>query len=303
MNRDNLMTGARYRKTYETKVRWLFRQQDGSVLSEVIILMFVLAPLLYAVVVIGKFVDLRQQSVIGARYLAWEQSVGSEPEDATASVRQFLGAHAPEPTLPANADRSRLGMAKQRSGKARHRRDARERFTSTQVNLGAAGVATNIGVLSSGGAQSGGLEAAISAVNGGMSGTPSGSSLVQATLDVDIAEHAWLGGWLGGCAESRSGNACLTESSSIHVDDWSAADDDMAIERVRRMVPANSLQPLGKALSIMGRLPLFEELAPLSTAFGHVDMSVLPERREALNAAGDDASANGWAVGLGERAR
>ena len=41
-------------------------------------------------------------------------------------------------------------------------------------------------------------------------------------------------------------------------------------------MPASVLEPVGDAVSLLGHLPVLEELSGLKDAFGHVDMNVLP---------------------------
>ncbi|MGK0231192.1 MAG: hypothetical protein ACI9US_003869, partial [Gammaproteobacteria bacterium] len=70
---------------------------------------------------------------------------------------------------------------------------------------------------------------------------------------------------------------CLNSRAVILGDSWSASGDVQAAQRVRSLMPASVLEPIGNAVSVVGNLPLFQELKDLRGAFGHVDMRVLPE--------------------------
>ena len=59
-------------------------------------------------------------------------------------------------------------------------------------------------------------------------------------------------------------------------DGWSASGDNQTRRRVRSLMPASILEPVGDAVSLLGHLPVLEELSGLKDAFGHVDMNVLP---------------------------
>ncbi len=62
----------------------------------------------------------------------------------------------------------------------------------------------------------------------------------------------------------------------ILADGWSSGSDRQTARQVRSLVPASAVEPVGKVLSLMGAVPVFEEMKGLKHAFGHVDMNVLP---------------------------
>lgn len=266
----------------------------GSALSETLLLMLVLIPLIAAIASVGKFTGLRQQSLMAARYSAWERTVGSLPDDTASAVKTWFsrpdgaddglqqsrpalrGPGLQQPTVAHGTTRARL----------------RSRFAGVVVDA----VNVRNGVASAAGESRFSLASIVRSVVPVTAGSPVGSpasavappaapagahqtGLVTAEIDVDIADHPWLGDWLPACVGSAPANACLHESSTVYLDDWSAPDDATAIERIRELLPSTALQPLGVSLSKVGRLPGFSELQPLGTAFGHVDMSVLPGNR------------------------
>lgn len=72
---------------------------------------------------------------------------------------------------------------------------------------------------------------------------------------------------------------CIRKRAAIFTDTWDASSPAHTERRVRALVPAGALEPIGKGLSVMGNLPLTKELKGLRNAFGHVDADVLPNDR------------------------
>ena len=95
-------------------------------------------------------------------------------------------------------------------------------------------------------------------------------------LEVKIKTSSWLPDPVSDCSESLT-HVCVRGRAVILGDGWSSSDDGQARRRVRSLMPATVLEPVGNAVSVVGNLPLFQELKDLKGAFGHVDMTVLPE--------------------------
>ena len=84
----------------------------------------------------------------------------------------------------------------------------------------------------------------------------------------------------GSINNSDSDNTCMGQQSAILVDTWSASGPSEVEERVRSLVPAGMLEPVGDIVSVAGDiLPMFQELKNLDGAFGEVKPDILPPDR------------------------
>lgn len=254
-------------------------RQRGSALVETTILMVVMLPLVYAVAMIGKLIDLKQNVEQASRYAAWEATVypasgtgGSAPQNITqrffGSPEDLLQSHAVEPgnhSLWGLSDKQHQNhfeantqvVIDQSSIQAGYRRDIAQPTTAMRV---------------------GQLAGKSGEVLDGLSGNAWGLSadgLLEANVSLELNTGTWLNAGAGQCGDAAS-TTCLNSNAVILVDGWSASDDSQARQRVRSLMPASALEPLGDAVSVVGNLPMFGELKGLKNAFGHVDMSVLP---------------------------
>lgn len=93
----------------------------------------------------------------------------------------------------------------------------------------------------------------------------------------------------GGSPSGVTGDStlCFTETTAILTDTWSVPATENVEksieEHTKAFVPASVLQPVGKFLSLMGRLKVVEELRGLEDAFGYVDAAPLPAGRSLGN--------------------
>lgn len=258
----------------------LQREQRGSALVEAAILMMTMLPLIYAVVMLGKLIDLKQTTTQAARYAAWEATVypaagpngaaplgitqrffGS-PDDAIQTQLLEAGSHPLWGVAVASSNNrfetdTRVAI-NQPSAAAHYQRDISEPT-----------VAMRVGQLAG---KSGEILDGLSGNSWGLSA----DGLVQATVELEVAGGDWVTNGEQNCGTEGS-SVCLNSSAVILVDGWSSSSDSQARERVRSLMPASALEPLGDAVSIVGKLPMFGELKGLKNAFGHVDMGVLPE--------------------------
>jgi len=101
--------------------------------------------------------------------------------------------------------------------------------------------------------------------------------LLKAVVTVPI-ESAQLHKYGVDCGDSGD-RICIFSSGVILNDDWSSAGSQQTKRRVRSLMPASILEPVGNAISHAGNIPLFGELKGLRGAFGHVDTSELQEYR------------------------
>jgi len=254
--------------------------QRGSALVEATVLLVVLLPVIYGVVMLGKVIDLKQTTEQAGRYAAWESTVypaqGPNSEAPLELTQRFFGN--PDSTLQTalqEAGNHPLWGGQSRRPEARLEEETRVTIQSDAVSanydrdISQPTVAMKVGQLAG---KAGEILDGLSGNSWGL--TPDG--LLQANVGVQLDGNAWLGAGSDGCGNEQS-TLCLNSSGVILVDGWSASDDAQARERVRSLVPASALEPLGNAVSIVGNLPMFGELKRLKGAFGHVDMQVLPE--------------------------
>lgn len=81
-------------------------------------------------------------------------------------------------------------------------------------------------------------------------------------------------------AGSENANSCMSQLSAILVDTWSASGPSQVEDRVRSLVPAGALQPVGDIVAIAGKvLPIFQELENMDGVFGEVKPDILPPDR------------------------
>lgn len=109
-----------------------------------------------------------------------------------------------------------------------------------------------------------------------------GNLLLPAGSRCGIATNSEAGE-TGNTGISAESSVCFTESTAILSDTWSVPDTEnveATIEsHTRAFVPGVVLEPVGRFLSVLGNLPVVEELEDLEHAFGYVDASQLPEGR------------------------
>lgn len=255
--------------------------EKGSAMVETAILMVVLIPVIFGTVMVGKLIDLKQTSEQAGRYAAWEATVypQSGPDGIKpALVRQrFFGAadNAISSTTQDAGSNTLWGAKDDTQSHGWSEKTGIEIEESSVAGLayergvGEASVAMRVG-------QAAGSSGEILDGLQGNSWGLSTNGLVRAGVSVPVKTNEWLQAGGQACG-SESGYVCLHSKSVILVDGWSASSDDQAKRRVRSLVPASALQPLGDLISNVGRLPMFKELKKLDGAFGHVNMSVLPD--------------------------
>jgi len=238
----------------------------------------------------GNLIDLTQTTEQAARYATWETTV-SDPEqhqkiDRDVSDRFFRSTSAPIYTNTSNVSpesdtensasvaANRLWGASQSVG---------EHASATNFHVDSEGVGTifsktdnteslalSVGNMA---ARSGNLLENLSGNEWGLSGSGLFSALIK--VPVDSAELREFG---LACSE-QGDDICLLGKGAILNDVWSAASDEQMVRRVRSLVPASALEPVGNAVSQVGNIPLFGELKDLQGAFGYVNKGELQEYR------------------------
>lgn len=258
------------------------KRARGSALVETTILMSVMIPLVFGVVMLGNLIDLKQTSEQAGRYAAWEATVypqsgpgGAKPiavrerffgdsSNVLSSQTIEAGSHELWGEAGSVADRSWAG----RTGVSIDESTALA--GNYQHGVGQTTLAMSVGETAG---KAGTVLDGISGNSWGLSN----KGLVKASIGVQVKANEWLSADEAQGCGNQGNFACLQSSSVILADGWSASSDDQARRRVRSLMPASALASLSNTVSNVGHIPMFKELKLLDGAFGHVDMSVLPE--------------------------
>lgn len=256
---------------------------SGSAMIECALLMFLMVPVLVGIAMIGKLIDLRQTTEQAGRYAAWEATVysrdslaGGQPK----AVRErFYGiaskgilSQAADPGVNAlwgEKDKAKVYAKGLLDATRVQIEESSARATPYLRDISTPTIAMSIGQQAG---QSGEILDGLSGNSWGLSS----DGMLRAGVGVNVKSNSWLVSSDQTCGAAGS-FACIQSSSVILVDGWSASSDDQARRRVRSLMPASALEPLGNAVSLVGHLPVFKELKTLDGAFGHVDMTVLPK--------------------------
>lgn len=257
--------------------------QRGAALTETVILMLALLPIMFGIPMIGKLIDLRQSTVQASRYTAWEGTVSSGNPSAPTDVKaRFFSDHTVAIGGDASAPNAIWGG--DRAGSSSPAVPVVTNQTMKSF-MGWDHAAVRLDEAT------GAALPYTSAYDSGADGTVSQGvqDIVEGTVGsvAKITKGSWIdSGSLKGMLRSEvradtEGNGLVdtlsfTDATVIMYDTWSPRDDGDAAERARAMVPAGALEVVGEALSILGEFPLFDELKPLDKVFGHVDMNPLP---------------------------
>ncbi|MDB4222391.1 pilus assembly protein [Granulosicoccus sp.] len=253
----------------------------GSALVETTVVLVVMLPLIFALAMVGNLIDLKQNMEQASRYTSWETTVSAEPNESisTARIRTrfFSAADAPISSEAQSSTVSSLwGDSEQSLGDLQSASAVVLDQSSVAVllteNIVSPTAAMKIGEAA---ARSGEILDGVSGNSWGLSS--SGPSSVS--VGAKIKSSAWLPATISGCSQDDS-HVCLNSRAVILNDTWSSSGDAQAAQRVRSLMPATVLEPIGNAVSVVGNLPMFQELKDLKGAFGHVDMGVLPEYLE-----------------------
>lgn len=248
------------------------RCQCGSALTECIVLMLAMLPLLAGIPMLGKLVDVKNSSINASRYSAWEETISPDGSVAPfVNQRFFKDSEAPIVTRSIDVEENSLWGSDQHSASGLMV-DTRIAIEDNSAGLNstdgeAPAIVTSLGT---------GIEKA-GEVLAGFSGTQwelTGSGFRRAEVSARIKTNNWFSRALSGCTAEAN---CIHAKNTIMVDGWSSSEDAQAAARVRSLVPATVLKPVGRVLSTLGRIPLLKELRPIDKSFGYVNMDAMPE--------------------------
>jgi len=260
------------------------RAVKGAALTEMVVLMVVMVPLMFAMPMIGKLIDLRQTALQASRYATWEATVASGNTDRAPQVgaRFFGEAAGSMSTRPAErsanllwgGDPAAVGRAGTVPGSdLPYSWPGQAAVTIDDATVVTDAWSTGHGDLGLAGTVGDAVRSAGRAL-GGDRWDLADTSLTRAGVGVDVHRNGWFEEQGIGCGEGAGG--CIREAGVILVDGWEADSDGAAADRVKALVPATYLESVGETLSILGNIPIFEELGGLDDMFGYVNMQPLP---------------------------
>ena len=250
----------------------------GNALVETAVLMVAMLPVIFGLAMVGDLIDLRQTLEQASRYTSWESTVASKPDGAIANTavreRFFNAPDQPIFSSAQTASNNALWGREQDSARGMQSESAIVLDpSSVTVELNENVTRSTVGMrIGQAAARSGEILDGVRGNAWGLSSSGPSSAMVA----TKIKSTKWLPSSLTECSESGR-YICLNSRAVILGDGWSSSDDAQAEQRIRSLMPASILEPIGNAVSVVGHLPLFQELKDLRGAFGHVDMQVLPE--------------------------
>ena len=254
---------------------------------ETVILLVVFVPLMFAMPMIGKLIDLRQTAIQAGRYATWEATVanGADRRADQVASRFFGRADAALSSDPVEPGENVMWGGVSRDAGEDSERGVRSGPTDLVgwTDHAAIGIddttvvatpwSTGHGDLGAAGTVGKAIRQAGRAL-GGNKWDLAKTTLTRAEVGVDVSTNGWFENQGVACGEGIGG--CVRESGVILVDGWSVGSDVQAKRRVQALVPATHLKKVGKLLSKLGVIPVMRELDGMEDMFGHVDTRPLP---------------------------
>lgn len=249
---------------------------------EFVLVVIALAPIFIFTPMLNKTADANLASAQAARYGAWEQTVAIGGKDDTTLRDEMINRFYTEPDAPIRTNQAALTGADQQNlywGGA----GLEGRLVDTAEND-----ALSVEVDPTSVAGSAAAAASIVSTLGGLNLPGSewgldGGGVRTVTVSLNISDAALIDEDLQGetCQNAvDSVSRCMRQKSAILTDTWGARGPDQVAKRVRSLVPAAILQPVGDAISNVGTvLPMFQELKKLDGIFGEVKPDILPPDR------------------------
>ncbi len=256
--------------------------QRGNAMVEFVLIATVLTPIFMFTPVLTKTADANLSTAQAARYGAWEQTVQHKGGDklATEINNRFYA-------KPDMAIRTKQGAVtgddQQNQFWAGAGVDGRMVNTAENETLSVAEKESSLGGAA-------GVVGKVVATLGNTIGAivpdskwglgAGGIHTVNVGLKIDNAAQISEGEQGENCqGGSDASGRCMRQKSAILVDTWGARGPDEVADRVRSLVPAGALEPLGDVVALAGVLPFFQELKKLDGVFGEVKPDILPPDR------------------------
>ncbi len=292
-------------------------RQNGSALTELIVLSIVMIPLMFMVPMLGKLVDLRHTAISASRYVAWEEAMGSAANDSSRSAPMvgsrffaspdsaIVSQHSGGAGAPGNGENPLWGEVNVNQQETNNENSSfwsvfnfQDTVQSNAQSLAASVSDESIGGVAGTVSESIDTMASVLGFADGVRWDLQGGDYARGEISIEAKVGNLLGPVNGLCGESTGSTGtpnqsttessiCFTESTAILSDTWSVPETENVEEAVeshtRSFVPGVVLEPVGRFLSHLGNLPVVEELEDLEHAFGYVDASQLPDGRSLGN--------------------
>ncbi len=252
-------------------------KQQGAAVVEFCVLCTAMVILMFAIPMVGNMIDARQASIQAGRYALWQSTVDLPGGENVTLLqdRFFSGTDALISSHTTDADENRLWGSEREAAKGMAGQ------TAIAIEDASIWMNTRAHADDSGLNVSAGVGAAIEAVGDAIGSVTDrtwgmgDTALTRTEIGVEVKSN----GWFSATAEEGAcgGFGCLTQRGALLVDGWSAGGETQAKERTQAIVPATALEPIGDVVSVLGNIPIFEELKDMDGMFGHVDMRPLPE--------------------------
>ncbi len=271
-------------------------RQRGAAIAETFVLLLVMIPLLLTIPMIGKLIDLKQTTHQASRYLAWERALSPLTPSTTIITERFF--RTPDLPILSESDGQLYTGHNPLWGQSTGASE-----TTSGPDTGIAHHADLIVLRDEvllevqGGAD---LPDSVKPVVQGINATASmmnfldtvdwnlqANGMFDPRIEVEVETGVLFKSITGRCGDSSEEassayrSVCLSSSNAILTDGWGAGSNRQAERRSRAFVPAAVLEPAGRAVALLGAIPVVEELSDLKTAFGHVDPAQLPLDRYA----------------------
>jgi len=270
----------------------------GSALVESFLIVGVMVLFMIGLPIIGKAIDLKQTTVQASRYSAWEKTVENtmNPDSDINQVdtRFFMDAAAPIQSGGSDMGTNHLWGAQVASSEA-------GTVPGEETDGGTAGPGTKLsdkarvtlvdgsvetdsyasaedgyvfGSLGSGVAKVG----AFVSSDGWDENNPVRKGIVMSNVKANVKANALFSFTAGG--NCSGGEGCVSETTAILVDGWSAGDPAVIRDRVHGFVPTARLHKLGRLISKVSAIPMLGDLKGLKNAFGCVKTNIVPGTKD-----------------------
>lgn len=258
------------------------KKSRGNALTEFAVLGIVMVPAVLVIPNIGKMSDLSQSTIQASRYAVWERTVSdrSDKSDQQLEIEvrnRFYG----EEDLLFRSDRGVLegedhenqfwqsvhsGLQESENFLDREQVNVVTRNTSIPGDTGADVFSEGIGALG------GAVDGMISNANWDLEE----QGFYVAEISTEISSNRYLSEGQNCAGEETEGATCLRKHYAMFVDEWDSSSPRQTERRVRALVPAGMLEPMGDVLALAGNLIMFQELGHIEGMFGQVQVDVLP---------------------------
>jgi hypothetical protein len=255
-------------------------KQKGNAIAEFLVVAAVLIPAVLSLPLLGKLADVNHVTTQASRYAVWEKTVGGKTQKndeqlAAEVTNRFMSKSDEKIVTVLSSEHKANNFWSDISGeksliKPESLLSVRSQNKDIPGDVGAEYIAKAMVVLGDT------LDGVIS--NAKWDVEDKGFYLVSVDAELSSNRLSKDAKNCSGVVSEESGG-CLSVVGAIFVDEWDAGSSKQVESRVRSMVPAGAAESLVDAISIIGVVPLFQELKYLKGVFGQVQPDILPPDR------------------------